>query len=124
MTGGSLLIDTNILIYILAGRKELATHIEGRKVFVSFITELEALSFPGLSKDDLHKVETFLSRCSVVGYSEGFKQETIRLRRSYPMKLLDALIGATAVTLGIPVLTADQRFERMSKELVLDLYQP
>lgn len=123
MSGNSLLIDTNIIIYILAGRSELAAHIEGRKVFVSFISELEALSYPGLSVDDVRNVQTFISRCSVVGLSEGLKRDTIRLRKAHRMKLPDAIVGATATTLGIPLLTADKRFERLKKEVVLDLFE-
>ena len=48
---------------------------------------------------------------------------TIRLRRQYTLKLPDAIVAATAIFLGIPLISADKHFEKIS-ELTFFLYQP
>lgn len=123
MSGTSLLIDTNIILYTLAGRDELATYVEGRQVFVSFISEIEALSYPGLTESERRKVKAYLSRCIVIGLIEGVKEETVRMRSTYRLKLPDAMIAATALRLGVAVLTADKDFDRLKHELTIDIFE-
>ena len=43
MSGNSLLVDTNIALYLLAGDERVAELLHGRDLFLSFITELELL---------------------------------------------------------------------------------
>jgi hypothetical protein len=50
MSGNSLLIDTNIILYLLNGDKTLSKLLDGKKIFVSFISELEVLGFKQLNQ--------------------------------------------------------------------------
>ena len=52
MSGINLLTDTNIILYLLGGDKDLVGILSGRIVHLSFINELELLSFPQLSTED------------------------------------------------------------------------
>jgi predicted nucleic acid-binding protein len=45
MTGDQLFIDTNIILYYLNGDRTLLPVLEDKQLFVSFITQLELLSF-------------------------------------------------------------------------------
>lgn len=49
MSGNHFLIDTNIALYLLGGDKDLAEIIQGSKLYVSFITQLELLGYQGIS---------------------------------------------------------------------------
>lgn len=43
MSGNSLLIDTNIALYLLNGDNTIAELLDGKDVYLSFISELELL---------------------------------------------------------------------------------
>ena len=49
MSGSRLFVDTNILLYFLQGDREVIEMIADKNLVISFITELELLSFPKLS---------------------------------------------------------------------------
>ena len=123
MNGSSLLVDTNIVILTLGGSKRLAEYVEGRKLFLSVNTEIEALSYPGLTTAGRHSVAAYLSRCTKFGLSEKVKNETIGIRAKYKVKLPDAIIAATAVVYGLPLLTADAGFVKLSDILEVDLFK-
>ncbi len=53
MSGNSYLLDTNIVLYLLAGDKRLADILNDQIINISFITELELLSYKGLPQDSL-----------------------------------------------------------------------
>ena len=48
MNGSRIFVDTNILLYFLNGDVEVIDMISDKDIFISFITELELLSFPKL----------------------------------------------------------------------------
>lgn len=122
MSGNNLVVDTNIIILTLGGNERLADYVEGRKLFISVIAEIEALSYPGLSKTERSSVEAYINRCTVLGLSGRVKQEAIRIRSKYKVKLPDAIIAATAIAFELPLLTADQGFVRLSDVLEVDLF--
>ncbi len=50
MNGSRIFVDTNILLYFLNGDTEVIDMISDKKdIYISFITELELLSFPRLT---------------------------------------------------------------------------
>ncbi len=55
MNGNSLFADTNILIYLLQGNAEIAEILNGKEIYISFITELELLAFPNLNSSEEKK---------------------------------------------------------------------
>jgi len=52
MSGDKLFLDTNIIIYFLSGDKTLAELIDEKMIYVSFVTQLELLSYHGLSSSE------------------------------------------------------------------------
>lgn len=50
---GNVLIDTNIALYLLRGNTELAGLLDGKRVFASFITEVEILSYPEIIDEEV-----------------------------------------------------------------------
>jgi hypothetical protein len=86
--------------------------------FISFITELELLSYPNLSKSEEEKIKIFIDSVDVIGLNTDIKRETIHLKRKYKIKLPDAIICATALFLNASFLTFDRSFKKI-KEITL-----
>ena len=43
-------IDSNIVLYLLGGDETLVKLLDGKELYLSFITELEVLGYPGITK--------------------------------------------------------------------------
>ncbi len=114
MSGNSLLIDTNIALYLLNGDTTIAELLDGRDVYISFITELELLGFQDITKEERSIIEDFLSNCIIIDLNQSIKEITIGLKQSYKLKLPDAIIAATSKYMNLPLISADKIFERIT----------
>jgi len=110
MSGNNFVLDTNIILYILNGNKKLAEMLDGKHVFVSFITELELLGYSGISMKDKSLIRAFLDDCVVIGMNDPIKDNTLKIKQNQTVKLPDAIIAATAMFLDIPLVSADKGF--------------
>ena len=110
MSGNRLFVDTNILIYLLRGEKEIAEMLQGKEVMISFITELELLSFPNITRSERKVIGELIDDCQVIDVNEEIKSMAVELRKAYKLKLPDALIAATCRYFNVPFLTADDDF--------------
>ncbi len=115
MSGNSLLIDTNIALYLLDGDETIAELLSGQEVYISVISELELLGFQELNEKELLLIEEFLGNCVIVELNQAIKDITIELKRNHKIKLPDAIIGATSIYMNIPLVSADKGFEKISK---------
>lgn len=113
MSGNKLLLDTNIILYLLNGDPTLVDILEGKSPYISFVTELELYSFKALSLEDKNKIDRVLSQCTVIDINSGIKQFTIDLRQNYPLKLPDSIIAGTSLYLDVPLITADKGFNKV-----------
>ncbi|MCC6939928.1 MAG: PIN domain-containing protein [Flavobacteriales bacterium] len=50
MSGRNVLLDTNVVLYLLKGDDALETLLQGSTVFLSVITKVELLSHPSLDR--------------------------------------------------------------------------
>lgn len=114
MSGSSLLIDTNIALYLLNGDTTIAELLNGRDVHVSFITELELLGFQDIKEEDRSIIEELLNNCIIVDLNQAIKRITIDLKQKYKLKLPDAIIAATSIYMNLPLISADKDFDRIS----------
>jgi predicted nucleic acid-binding protein len=78
MNGNKLFLDTNIIVYFLEGDDTLADFLNGRTIYISFITQLELLSHGRITPDEEEKIEQFLSQCIVTDINPVIKKEAIR----------------------------------------------
>ncbi|WP_211235260.1 PIN domain-containing protein [Runella zeae] len=60
---------------------------------------------------------------TLIDINTGIKEITKQIRRNYRLKLPDAIVAATAIFLGIALISADNHFKQV-KELTFILYQP
>ena len=102
------LLDTNAVIYLVNGR--LALPLPEGKYSISIITEIELLSFAGMSDEEDRRIRDLLQVLDRVQLSDSVRDQTILLRRQNRMKLPDAIIAASALTQQAILLTNDQAF--------------
>ena len=109
MSGNRFLLDTNILLYLI-GKKIPVDALPEGEFFVSFITELEVLSYPSITPQEEHQLKRFLHDIPVIDITAEIKGRTIELRKKYNLRLPDAIIAATAFQLGATLVTNDKGF--------------
>ncbi|MDP3641667.1 MAG: type II toxin-antitoxin system VapC family toxin [Bacteroidota bacterium] len=113
MNGNNILLDTNIVLYLLNGEETLIPLLEEKNLFLSFITQLELLGNRNIEPNDILKIKQFISECTVIDISPGIKEFTISIRQKYSVKLPDCIIMATSLWLNMPLITADQDFKKI-----------
>jgi predicted nucleic acid-binding protein len=106
-------IDTNIIIRLISGDKSCLDIIHNRILVISFITEIELLSWPNLTLQDEKIINSFLNDCFIANISDEIKKATIDLRKNYRLKIPDSIIAATAITKQLTLFSADDVFKRI-----------
>ncbi|MBE8719342.1 type II toxin-antitoxin system VapC family toxin [Sphingobacterium pedocola] len=96
------LIDTSAVIKYLNGTfpnkgLELLDKILDKESIVSFITEIELKVWSPTNPLDIEIYLQFILGSTILGIEESIIKETVRIRKSYKLKLPDALIAATAM---------------------------
>lgn len=120
MSGTKLFLDSNIILYLLNGDQTLADFLDGKQLYISIITEMELLSFKGLTSTDGAQIENFLSECKIININTTIKTDAIRIRRTFGSKLPDSIIAATSIYMDLPLITADTGFRKIQGiELIL-----
>ncbi|MEB2783432.1 hypothetical protein [Algoriphagus persicinus] len=83
MSGNSLLLDTNIILYLLSGDRTVADFLNDKTVFVSFVTELELLGYDGLEPEGKLIVENLLEDSTIIDINSEIKKVVIELRKAH-----------------------------------------
>ena len=115
MSGNNILLDTNAIIAVLDGHSIAKEIINNNILHISFITELEALSYQKLSASDRNLIQSFLSDCILLELNPEIKKNTIDFRIAYKLKLPDAIIAATANYYQLPSVSADKVFSKVKE---------
>lgn len=113
----NLLIDSNIALYYLAGDKKLSGLLDNVVIHVSFITELELLSYPDVETKERKEVEKFIDDCVIIDINHHIKKEAIAIWNESNLKLPDSIIAGTAISEQLAFLSADKDFKQVN-----DLY--
>lgn len=88
----------------LSGRERIQTSTDSYAV--SSLTVFECLRFPGLSKKEETDILDLLSMFEVVFVSKEIATSAANVARTKPTKKpIDLLIAATALELGVPLVT-------------------
>lgn len=104
-------LDTNIVLYFLGG--QLAEPLPLGDCFISIISQIELLSYPQLSSKDEKQIYAFLNEIEIVDLTNPVRDICIDLRKKKLLKLPDAIIAATALSIDAKLLTNDQAFDRI-----------
>lgn len=106
-------MDTNAVLYLLGDRLE--GPLPCGSYFISVITELELLAYPGISPEEEQNIKAFLQDIEIVNLVEPIKVHAADLRRRLRLRLPDAIIAATALYLDAVLLTNDQRILKVAE---------
>ncbi|WP_335098047.1 type II toxin-antitoxin system VapC family toxin [Nostoc sp.] len=113
------LIDTNILISLF--NQELTQPVPNGTIGYSVITNIEVLSFKGLSSQEESLIRSSLQGLVQVYLSTTIAEKTIQLWRQYSLKMPDAIIVASAWECDAVLITNDKQLSKISQVKVLSL---
>jgi predicted nucleic acid-binding protein len=114
MSGNLVLLDTNIVLYILGDKFKL-DKIPNGNYCVSFITEIELLSYPLIKEDDEKTIRKFLNSIDIIDMNDLLKEQAILFRKKYHLKLPDSIICATAFTENAILITNDEQLKKINE---------
>lgn len=125
-----MLVDTDVLIWYSRGNAKARTAIERVHPFsISVVTYMELVQ----GMRDKQELERFRKKlrawdCRLVYLSEEISTKAMfyveRHYLSHALQLADALIGATAVTYTLPLLTGNDKHFRVIKEMECVKFRP
>ncbi len=113
MNGIDFLADTNILLYVHEGNPSVEPFLNF-SIATSFVTEIELLGWYKISESDKKSLRLLLDDCTIMELTPEIKNLAIEIKQRNKIKLPDALIASTAITLQIPLVTADQDFKKVN----------
>ena len=76
---------------------------------ISMITKIELLSWNPPNPSDLDIYVDFISRSNIIFINEDIANQTIQIRKQYRTQLPDAIIAATAVALGMTLISDNDK---------------
>lgn len=108
--------DTNALVAIAQGRQ--AVDPLQIRVAISIISKIEILSWPSLNNEQRSELRRILGAMDVIQIDQAVEDQAIDIRMNRHLKLPDALIAATALSLQAPLVTNDHAFRRVPNLVV------
>jgi len=123
-------IDTDVLIWYMKGNKNAYKTIEDSKnFFISVVTYMELVQ--GMrDKNELNKLRRALHawNSKILYISEEISVKAMFFVEqhylSHSIQLADALIGATAISHGLPILTGNDKHYKILKDLQTKKFRP
>ncbi len=110
--GSGFLVDTNIAIYFLDAqlpppvRAFVESVLNSGTACLSVISKMEILGWNFASPQEEVQARAFVNDLTLLALNDEVVEKTIALRKQLPkVKLPDAIIAATALVHGIPLLS-------------------
>lgn len=116
------IVDSNLLIYLLNGDERVADFLDGLECVVSAISELELFAKKDIRKQEITNIEDLINGCILAEVLPEIRVIAKKLIIQHKLRLPDAIIAATAIHYDLPFLTADKHFVNVD-ELQLFLFQ-
>ena len=125
-----MLIDTDVLIWYMRGNENAYQVVENSNIFsISVVTYMELVQ--GLrNKRELNHLRKALHgwNAQILYISEEISAKAMFYVEqhflSHSMQLADALIGATAIAYGLPILTGNNKHYKVLKNLEIIKFAP
>jgi predicted nucleic acid-binding protein len=121
MSGNSLVVDTNILIYYFEGNPRARALIEGHHIYASSITAIELLGYAQITPKEESIIRALLAGCHLIELTTAIQERTIQIKQAINIKTPDAIIAASALELGFPLATEDTDFDKVPTLAVVRL---
>ena len=125
-----MVIDTDVLIWYMKGNEKAQRAIENSKnFFVSVVTYMELVQ--GMrNKNELNNFRRALHgwKSEILYISEEISVKAMFFVEqhylSHSIQLADALIGATAIAYGLPILTGNDKHYKIFKDIQIKKFRP
>jgi len=122
MSGIKYLLDTNIILGLLKATSTVLEaftfrSIQAAECGYSAITRMELLGYSGITAQEEHLIYNTLAKFTYCGLTRDVENMTIRIRQTHKIKLPDAIIAATALSLNLELLSMDKQLLRVIREL-------
>jgi predicted nucleic acid-binding protein len=125
-----MIIDTDVLIWYMRGNDKAYQVIENSpRFFISVITYMELVQGLRNKKELSHLRKALQSwKVQVLYISEEISAKALfsveQHFLSHSLQLADALIGATAIIHGLPILTGNDKHFRVMKDIQVKKFTP
>lgn len=125
-----MLVDTDVLIWYMRGNARAFDALEQQRNFsISVVTYMELVQ--GMrNKQELTALRKALKNwnCKIIYINEEISSKAMfyveQHYLSHSMQIADALIGATAVSCGLDLLTGNEKHYKVVKEISLKKFRP
>jgi predicted nucleic acid-binding protein len=125
-----MVIDTDVLVWYMKGNQNAYKAIEdSKRFFISVVTYMELVQ--GMrDKNELSKLRRALYTwdSKILYISEEISVKAMFFVEqhflSHSIQLADALIGATAISHGYPILTGNDKHYKILKDLQIKKFRP
>lgn len=125
-----MIIDTDVIIWYMKGNERAYKAIEHAKnFFISVVTYMELVQ--GMrNKKELNSLRKAIHswNAKILYISEDISSKSMFFVEqhflSHSLQIADALIGATAVTYGLPILTGNDKHYKVIKDIQLKRFRP
>jgi predicted nucleic acid-binding protein len=125
-----MVIDTDVLVWYMKGNQNAYKVIENSKhFFISVVTYMELVQ--GMrNKNELNNLRKALNAwgSKILYISEEISVKAMFFVEqhflSHSIQLADALIGATAISNGLPILTGNDKHYKILKDLQIKKFRP
>ena len=124
-----ILVDTDVLIWYMKGNDKAYNSLDKASAFsISVITYMELVQ--GMrNKNELNSLRKFLKnwRVNILYITEEISAKAMFYVEqhflSHSMQLADALIGATSVSHGLPILTSNDKQYKIIKDIQIKKFR-
>lgn len=118
VNGIDYLLDTNFILGLLQSSPDTlalinARQIESHQCAYSAITRMELLEFPGITRAEESLIQEKLAHLTYLPITSAVEDGAIRLRRTYKVKVPDAIIASSALVAGVELLTYDRQLQNV-----------
>ena len=125
-----MIIDTDVLIWYMQGNEKASEIIENSNtILISVVTYIELVQ--GMrNKKELSSLRKALHgwNAQILYLSEEVSAKAMFFVEqhflSHSLQLADALIGATAIASGFPLLTANDKHYKIMKDIQIEKFRP
>lgn len=106
------LIDSNVIIDYMSEKfpghvLDSLDTIINTSFFLSIINKIELLGFKDLTPSEESKFDTLINASNIILLHDDIVDQTVILRKKYAIKLPDAIIAASALSIGATLITSD-----------------